>query len=98
MLYIIEMARGLLAARAFRLRASKVGVGSSEQAVRQALGEPNEVIVNTDEDGKVYVTWRYKNAFGQRTDFNIGMVEGKWSYAWRAYYPGRWPEVNEPKG
>jgi hypothetical protein len=98
MLYINEMFRDILAARAFRLRASKVGVGSSEQAVRQALGEPSDIIVDTNEDGTEYLTWRYKGALGQRTDFNIAMVGGKWSAAWTAQYPRGWSEVNDPKG
>ena len=72
MLYVIEMLRDILAARAFRLKASKVGADSSEQAVRQALGEPSDIIVETDEDGTEYLYWQYKGALGQRTDFNIG--------------------------
>jgi len=97
MIQLIQMLGDFFTARAFRHHVSEVGAGSSEQAVRQALGEPSEVIVDTDEDGTKYLIWRYKGALGQRTNFNIAMIGGKWSQAWTAHYPPGWPEMNEPK-
>jgi len=92
MLHIAQRLRDFFTARAFRLKASRVGGGSFEQAVRQALGDPSEVTVDTNEDGLEYAIWRYKHALGQRTDFNISIVEGKWSCAWKAWYPqGHYP-------
>ncbi len=93
MLRVVEVLRGYLAARKFKSKEASVGAGSSEQAVRQALGEASSIVVYaTDEDNPEAIVWRYAHALGPRTDFQIAMVEGKWSHAWTAHYPaGQYP-------
>ncbi len=93
MLHVIGVLQNYLAARKFRSKAASVGVGSSEQEVRQALGEASSIVVYAaDEDSPEAIVWRYAHALGPRTDFKIAMVEGKWSQAWSAHYPaGQYP-------
>jgi len=87
MFYIVERFQDLLRARAFRVRVAEVSRGSTEQEVRQAIGEPSKIILDTLEDGTEYLIWQYKGALGRRTHYRISFVEGKWSQAWTAHYP-----------
>jgi len=47
MFYIVERFQDLLRARAFRVRVAEVSRGSTEQEVRQAIGEPSKIILDS---------------------------------------------------
>ena len=83
MLHVVEVLQSFLAAKAFNSKVAAVSTGSSEQAVRQALGEASDMVVYAaEEDSPETVVWRYAHALGRRKDFKIGFVDGKWSHAW----------------